>query len=150
MSLQRSLFRHWITIDVRWGDMDAFQHVNNATYVTYMEQGRVAYFDALNLWGHSIPATVGPAVVHVACNYRRQVRYPARLEIGTRTRLLRPRRLELETGIFLAGEDTLVADGVCTTVWVDYVNERAIGFPGAILAAVRDWEGALLEEQLPA
>ncbi len=29
---------------MRWGDMDAFAHVNNTAYVTYLEQARVAKF----------------------------------------------------------------------------------------------------------
>jgi acyl-CoA thioester hydrolase len=29
---------------MRWGDMDAFAHVNNTAYVTYLEQARVAMF----------------------------------------------------------------------------------------------------------
>ncbi len=29
---------------MRWGDMDAYAHVNNTAYVTYLEQARVAMF----------------------------------------------------------------------------------------------------------
>ena len=29
---------------MRWGDMDAFAHVNNVTYLAYLEQARVAMF----------------------------------------------------------------------------------------------------------
>jgi acyl-CoA thioester hydrolase len=29
---------------MRWGDMDAFAHVNNTAYLTYLEQARIAMF----------------------------------------------------------------------------------------------------------
>ena len=31
-------------VQIRWGDMDAMAHVNNAVYVTYLECGRDAFF----------------------------------------------------------------------------------------------------------
>ena len=30
---------------VRWGDMDAFGHVNNTVYFRYFEQARIGYFE---------------------------------------------------------------------------------------------------------
>ena len=32
---------------VKWGEMDAFQHVNNVAYFRYIECARIKYFDAL-------------------------------------------------------------------------------------------------------
>jgi acyl-CoA thioester hydrolase len=37
-------FRHKSRIEVRFVDIDAFGHVNNAHYLTYAEQARVSYF----------------------------------------------------------------------------------------------------------
>ena len=31
-------------VQIRWGDMDAMAHVNNAVYLTYLECGRDAFF----------------------------------------------------------------------------------------------------------
>jgi len=33
-------------VQIRWGDMDALAHVNNATYLSYLETAREAFFDA--------------------------------------------------------------------------------------------------------
>ena len=38
-----SLFRFSVPVDVRYADIDALQHVNNARYFTYMETARVHY-----------------------------------------------------------------------------------------------------------
>ncbi|MGH8025889.1 MAG: acyl-CoA thioesterase, partial [Pseudoxanthomonas sp.] len=32
-----------VAISVRWGDMDAFNHVNNAQYLRYLEEARVRW-----------------------------------------------------------------------------------------------------------
>jgi acyl-CoA thioester hydrolase len=34
---------------MRWSDMDAYGHVNNATYLVYLEEARVSLFDKLDL-----------------------------------------------------------------------------------------------------
>ncbi len=36
-----------VEIPVLWGDMDAFQHVNNVTYFRYFESARIAYFERI-------------------------------------------------------------------------------------------------------
>ena len=35
--------RHIYPLQVRWGDLDAFGHVNNATYLTYIQEARVDF-----------------------------------------------------------------------------------------------------------
>jgi len=40
-------FKHKTKIIVRFSDLDAMQHVNNATYLTYLEETRIDYFNTL-------------------------------------------------------------------------------------------------------
>ena len=40
-------FKHKTKIIVRFSDLDAMQHVNNATYLTYLEEARIDYFNTL-------------------------------------------------------------------------------------------------------
>ncbi|WP_134324667.1 acyl-CoA thioesterase [Cumulibacter soli] len=61
-------------IPLRWGDMDAYGHVNNATFVTYLEQARVSAFDSRpgDETGNDLLAN-GIVVVEHQIRYRRQV-----------------------------------------------------------------------------
>ena len=45
-----STCRFYHPIEVRYGDLDPQGHVNNARYLTYMEQARIAYVAHLGLW----------------------------------------------------------------------------------------------------
>ena len=45
-----SEFRFFCPVEVRYGDLDPQGHVNNAKYLTYLEQARVAYIIHLGLW----------------------------------------------------------------------------------------------------
>ena len=41
-------------LKVKWGDMDAFQHVNNAVYFKYVESNRLKYFAEIAKEIHSV------------------------------------------------------------------------------------------------
>jgi hypothetical protein len=46
MQSQRKLVQTCL-IPIRWGDMDAYGHVNNTIYFRYMEQARVEFLERL-------------------------------------------------------------------------------------------------------
>ena len=61
---------HQVTIQIRWRDMDAYGHVNNAVYLTYLEECRDA-------WAQELLGSVGGSwdfvLAHVGVDYRRQL-----------------------------------------------------------------------------
>jgi acyl-CoA thioester hydrolase len=136
----RENFRHWQPIEVRWGDMDAFGHVNNAVYFTYCESARISYFDAIELENHRGEATHGPAVVTATCNFRKQVHYPEALEVGARATKIGGKSFTLEYLILRRGSDEVVADGSSVVVWVDYGAGHSIALPEALKSSIQRWD----------
>ena len=59
-------------VDVRWRDVDALGHVNHAVFLTYLEEGRDAFYSQL-LRGDPIYV-----VVRIEIDLRAEVRYPDR------------------------------------------------------------------------
>ena len=49
-----------IEIPVAWGEMDAFQHVNNIVYFRYFESGRIAYFERAGWTTRERTGGIGP------------------------------------------------------------------------------------------
>ena len=45
MSESKVLIR--MPIELRWRDLDAFNHVNNSNFMTYLEEARIRWFDSL-------------------------------------------------------------------------------------------------------
>jgi acyl-CoA thioester hydrolase len=108
--------------------MDALGHVNNAAYMTYLESARIVFFER---WGWRFPGEQAgvPVVVSQTFNYRREVTYPARLEIGVRCSEVRHRSFVLAYGVFPDGGETPVGDGWTTLAWVDSRVGRAVAVP---------------------
>lgn len=69
---------------VRWGDLDALNHVNNTVYFRFIEEARVQMLESMGAFGSS---KVG-VLAHTSCDFLKPVLYPASvLVIQTLSRL---------------------------------------------------------------
>ncbi|MGA2548744.1 MAG: thioesterase family protein [Burkholderiaceae bacterium] len=115
-------------IPIRWGDMDAMQHVNNASYFRYFETVRID-------WMHSIGATPnsngeGPVIVNAFCNFIKQLEYPG--NVIAKHYVANPGRSSFDTFLTLERPDDpgiIYANGGATTVWIDYQAKRSAPLP---------------------
>ena len=109
-------------VRVRWRDTDALGHVNHVVFLTYLEEGRDAFY--AELLG-SEPSYV---VVRIEIDLRAEVRYEDR-EVLVRIEVEQLGRTSLttrETVRNLAGE--LVAQARVVTVLWDAAARKAIPF----------------------
>jgi acyl-CoA thioester hydrolase len=65
-----AMFKH--QVDVRWRDVDALGHVNHAVFLTYLEEGRDAFF------AQTLASDPIYVVVRLEVDLRAEVRYPDR------------------------------------------------------------------------
>jgi len=122
-------------IPIRWGDMDALNHVNNATYFRYLEIARVD-------WMHSIAAMPtatgqGPVIVNAFCNFYKQLAYPG--EVLTKLYISDPARTTFETWVTMERADrpgVICAAGGATTIWIDFPQQKAVALPEWLRAVV--------------
>ncbi|MCC6797440.1 MAG: acyl-CoA thioesterase [Candidatus Hydrogenedentes bacterium] len=128
-STLRKDFGLLVPITVRWGDMDAYGHVNNATFSTYFETARMKFFEWVRVFDYKEGERHAPAIVSATINYRQQVHYPAELEAGIRCIKVGTKSFTLEHFLFRAGADEIVADGTTVIAWVDYAAGKAVPLP---------------------
>ena len=72
---------HVTQIPIRWGDMDAYGHVNNTVYFRFMEQARVEWIEALQVPVR--PGGAGPVIVNASCTFLIPMNYPGTVEVRT-------------------------------------------------------------------
>ncbi len=133
-SAWKSVFE--IEMDVRWGDMDAFNHVNNASYLRYIEEARVLWFKQISpRWADPDCA---PILAAAQMNYRRPIGWPERLRIVMAAERLGGKSLTLAHRIESASEaGVLYADGSTVMVWVDG-SGASLSLPDFVRAAAGD------------
>ena len=72
-----------LSLPILWGDMDAFQHVNNTTSIRWFESSRIRFMEEIELTTLLRVQGVAPILAVVSCNYRQQLRYPDTVHVGT-------------------------------------------------------------------
>ncbi|MCL4791042.1 MAG: acyl-CoA thioesterase [Gammaproteobacteria bacterium] len=115
---------------IRWGDMDAYEHVNNTIYFRYMEQARVEWLEAV---GYRCNARQeAPVIVHADCSFLLPLSYPGIVEV--RMFAGHPGRSSLVTFYELCrqGDDRLYAEGSAKIVWIDPASGKSVSLPEAL------------------
>lgn len=132
---------------VRYGDIDAQGHVNNACYFTYMEEGRLRYWQALGLWqpGQGYGA-ISQIVADAACTYQQPVLLGETVDVAVRVARLGAKSLHLEYRLTVAGQP--VALGRTVQVAYDYANRRSVPIPPAWRQAITVFEPDLASTAL--
>ena len=126
---------HTIQLQVRWGDMDIFGHVNNANYFRYLEQARIAWFETIGAPSGNVGH--GPILVAAACNFRIPIVYPATVEVRTYVKSLGRSSIPMYQEIADANNpSTLYADGDSTIVWIDYQRGKSEMLPEELRALI--------------
>lgn len=122
-----------MSMDVRWGDMDAFNHVNNASYLRFIEEARVAWFKSLT--GDWAAVDCAPILAAATVNYRRPIGWPERIKVILLAEKLGTKSLTLAHRVESATQEgVLYADGHTVMVWVDG-SGASIPLPRAIRTA---------------
>ena len=77
-----------VSIPVAWGDMDAFQHVNNVVYARWLETARIVYLERIGLIDRMREEGVGPILAKTVIDYKRPLQYPDTVHVrATVTRI---------------------------------------------------------------
>jgi acyl-CoA thioester hydrolase len=116
----RSAFRHLIETDVRFSDCDMNGHVNNAVYMTYFEYGRTLFiaepafevFDAR----HEV------ILARIICDYRRELKWPNRIAIGSAVTRIGTTSLDVAHAVF--DGNVCVATGQAVLVRIDRTTRK--------------------------
>lgn len=125
MTMKKAVFVSRLTI--RWGDMDAFGHVNNAMYFKYLEQARFDWMESSNL---TFEHEAAPVVITAQCTFLKQLQYPA--DIATTIYVTHIGRTSLDLFYELRRADdpeTIYATGETRVVWANLSLGKSVPIP---------------------
>ena len=123
-----------VPISVRWRDMDSMGHVNNAKYISYLEEARVRWM--LGVEGVAMTDRIAPVVAATNVNYKRPLVWPNDIlvelfveRLGSSSVIIGHRILDQKD------EDVLYSDGNVVVVWIDTQTGKSASLPDAVRAA---------------
>lgn len=133
MEHQRKLIQT-TRVPIRWGDMDAYGHVNNTVYFRYMEQARVEWIESL-----AVPVRLGgdgPVIINASCTFLIPMTYPGTVEV--RTYADPPGRSSVQTHVEMRieGDERLYAEGAAKVVWMNTRSGKSVPLPDHVRAVL--------------
>jgi acyl-CoA thioester hydrolase len=121
------------SIEVRWRDLDAFNHVNNANYLTYLEEARLQWLRQVRDWFN---AESMPVLAASELNYRLPIEWPAQLHVHLNCERLGNSSLTLGHRIVDAADASrLYCDGRVVLVWMNPATGKPVPLPPTIREA---------------
>ena len=140
-----------IPVQVRWRDLDALGHVNNAVFITYFEFARLAFIrdllgpDAAIDRQTMLPVDFQFILAEVTCSYRSPVTLEDTpvvqiwvSEVGRKSFVFLYRMTDERSG-------RLLAEGRSTQVWYDYRAGASRAIPEDVIERIEARQGAPLE-----
>jgi len=122
---------HTVTVPLRWADMDAMGHVNNALYFRLMEVCRLDWLASLGVT--LSPVHAGPVVINAFCSFLRPLVFPGDVRVSLH--LGDSGRSSLDTFHTLARADAperVFAEGGARLVWVAGSEGGSVPLPEAL------------------
>ena len=121
-----------IEIPVAWGDMDAFQHVNNIMYFKYFESARISYFRKINFMEVMNETGIGPILASTQCRYKIPLTYPDYVTVGAKVDTIEKERFIMKYAVISHKHEKIAALGEGVLVTFDYQNNKKTLIPDEI------------------
>jgi acyl-CoA thioester hydrolase len=123
-----------IPLHVRWRDLDAFNHVNNSSYLTFLEESRLQWLRTVP--GEWFTEHAMPVMAAVELHYRKPIEWPAEIDVLLSCERLGNSSMTIGNRIVDRNDHACVyADGNVVMVWVDPGTGASVSLPGAIRKA---------------
>ncbi len=108
-----------VEIKVRGYHLDQFNHVNNARYLEFLEEGRWSYSEENNLTSILHKEGISHVTVNININYKRSAVVGDVLRIETDLLKKGSRSITMEQKVFLNETGTLIAEAQITNVFLN-------------------------------
>ncbi len=136
-------FRYFHEIEVRYGDLDPQAHVNNAKFLTYMEQGRIAYIRDLGLWDGRSFIDIGIILAEARVTFLAPIHFGQKVKVGVRVSEIGNKSMTMEYMLLDGESGEKLATGSSVLVAYDYRLAQTRRIPDHWRETITRFESAL-------
>lgn len=135
-------YKHITEVKVRFMDIDALQHVNNARYLNFLEEARIRYSqEVLGLFEKIDELNI--LVARIEIDFMRPIFYNSLVKIFTRVSKIGSKSFVFDSVICVSknGEDKIVSKSLQTLVAFDPKTGKTVEISEKIRAMIEKFEG---------
>lgn len=118
-----------VELDVAWGEMDSFAHVNNVVYFRYFENARLEYFRRMGWFEFEDTTHIGPILVATKCQFVEPLTYPDSIAIAARVASVGQHSFTLEHRVVSLSRALVAAEGEGVVVSYHYEQKGKVPLP---------------------
>lgn len=138
-ALRRAYPRH-VPLGTRWGDNDAYGHVNNVVYHALFDTAVNGLLIEAGVLDIAASGVIG-LVVESGCRYHAPIAFPDAVTAGVRVARIGRSSVRYEVGLFRGDAAEASAEGFFVHVYVDRATRRPVLLPGRLRAVLEGWTG---------
>ena len=113
-----------MNLNVRFRDLDAMGHVNNAVYFTYFEQVRIHFFQ--QVFQISELSDFNSILANISCNYLKPAKMSDRLTLQLWVSKIGKKSFNLSYKVIDVEDESVYATGESVQVWFDYKQNKTV------------------------
>ncbi len=124
------LSNYKLSIDLRidWSDLDMYKHVNNLSFIKFMQTGRALFWEATGLTKIYEETNKGPMVVSTHCDFKRSLYYPGTAIVKTKLAFIKNSSFGLDH-LILNEKMQICAEGRDVAVCFDFNRDETYTIP---------------------
>lgn len=135
------LYKHKTPIDVRYMDIDALNHVNNARYLNYLEESRLSYCRDVFMFDNNLKK-LGFVVANINIDFKLPIRFGDSITIYTRVTKIGSKSVVFDSSICIEkeGMSTEAAFAKQVLVTIDTTTQKSIAITPELKKCVEYFE----------
>ena len=117
-----------LEIRIDWSDLDVYNHVNNVSFMRFLQSGRVNFWEATGIYAKYINTDQGTMLVSSHCDFIQSLYYPGKAIVKTKLGYIRNSSFSLEH-IILNEKGEICAKGEDVVVYYDFKEKKTFRIP---------------------
>jgi acyl-CoA thioester hydrolase len=134
-------YRFFYPVQVRYADLDAQWHVNNAHFLTILEQARLSYIRQLGLWDGKSFLDLGVIIADIHIAYKAPIALEDDIQVAIRVSHIGNKSMSMENEILDTKDGSLKAQAEIVLVTYDFRSKTTIPVPESWRKKIMEFEG---------
>lgn len=117
-----------LELRIDWSDLDMYKHVNNISFMRYMQSGRVNFWEASGIYEMYENTNMGTMLVSTQCDFKKSLYYPGKAKVKTKIDFIKNTSFGLNH-LILNEADEVCAEGKDVVVCYDFEKDKTFIIP---------------------
>lgn len=117
-----------LQLRIDWSDLDMYKHVNNISFMRYMQSGRVNFWEASGIYKMYENSNMGTMLVSTHCDFKKSLYYPGKVIVKTKLDFIKNSSFGLKH-LILDEANEICAEGKDVVVCYDFDKDKTFRIP---------------------